>query len=620
MKLSKAKKLAGVLALSMAISIAPSQSLAASNNENPSSYEMNKLLTEAALEHNVPPEIVKAIAYQESAWKQFKEDGTPVMNLDGDNGIGIMQITNNSNYDTNRLKTDIKYNIDSGIEILKQKWNETPAVADRDPDILESWYFALLAYNGKVNANSAFEKSKPGAPRYYGSYQDLVYGILSGANNTMFNGNQVNNIDFSPADFTYGGSPDYFLAIKDRQYDLTDEGHITKHKFEKGDLVLSDKGAKFRSSPTSYNNAPLRPLLGKDESEVLEIRSSFVYDTTFKDPDSEQSQKMSWDQKIANHYVWYNVDRQEKVEGNKAPTYVASGALKYMGKRMAGAGRFATAETISKQGWEKADTVVIANGKNFPDALAGAPLAHKYNAPLLLTEKDTLPAQTKREIERLGAKKVYILGGEAAISSSVAKAVDGLKGVSIERISGDDRYETAAKIAAKVNPNPEKAIVASGTEFPDALSAAPYAARNGYPILLTDPAQLNKHTKAALQGVKNPIVAGGEAAISDKVFHSIAGAERIKGADRYETSVKMAEKLPVSEKVFIATGKEFADALAGSVLAAKENIPVVLTKPDSLPSSLKRLINTNGYDEFNLFGGNKAVDVDQELGDIIEGR
>ncbi|TYS17668.1 transglycosylase SLT domain-containing protein [Rossellomorea vietnamensis] len=615
MKLSNTKKLAGVLALSMAISIAPGQSSASSTYENPSSYEINKLLTEAALEHNVPPEIVKAIAYRESAWKQFKEDGTPVMNLDGDNGIGIMQITNNSNYDTDRLKTDIKYNIDSGIKILKSKLKlEIPSVGDGDPDVLENWYFAVLAYNGEYQVNSpVFKNNKEKiGQRNYGTYQDGVYNLLSRANNNMFEGDKVDNILFGANDFIYKEENNYLYYDK-WKYNLTDKGHMTKHKFEKGDLVISPEKANFHSAPSTKDDKYLLDTLNEGESEVLEVQHPFVYDITYKDAHAE-----NWNAEIMKQYVWYDVDRQQNQGAD--PVYTASGALEYMGKRLAGAGRFGTAETISKQGWETADTVVIANGRKFPDALAGAPLAHKYNAPLLLTESDTLPASTKREIERLGAKKVFILGGEAAISSSVEKAVDGLKGVSIERISGADRYITAAKIADKVNPNPERVIVASGKNFPDALSAAPYAARNGYPILLTHPEKLNESAKEILQGVKNPIVAGGKAAISDKVFNSIAGAERIKGADRYETSVKMAEKLPVSDKVFIATGLEFADALAGSVLAAKENTPVILTQKDSLPSSIKRLINTNQYDEFILFGGNNAVNVDQELGEMIKAR
>ena len=90
-----------------------------------------------------------------------------------------------------------------------------------------------------------------------------------------------------------------------------------------------------------------------------------------------------------------------------------------------------------------ADTVVLASGLNYADALAGVPLANKINAPLLLTSDKDLNASTLAEIGRLGAKKVIILGGEGAVSEKVEKKLQA-EALKTERIFGKTRYSTAA--------------------------------------------------------------------------------------------------------------------------------------------------------------------------------
>ncbi len=118
--------------------------------------------------------------------------------------------------------------------------------------------------------------------------------------------------------------------------------------------------------------------------------------------------------------------------------------------RLAGAGRYETAVEISKSGFPNgAKTVVLAFGLNYADALAGVPLAKAMNAPILLTTLKTLPAETLAEIERLNAKKVIILGGTSAVSADVEKALTDKK-LEVERIAGTTRFETAAKIADKM--------------------------------------------------------------------------------------------------------------------------------------------------------------------------
>src|SRR5690606_8705218 len=114
--------------------------------------------------------------------------------------------------------------------------------------------------------------------------------------------------------------------------------------------------------------------------------------------------------------------------------------------RVEGQSRYETAVLTSQKGWESSDVVVLARGDEYADALAGVPLAAKYDAPLLLTQSSKLTAETKAEIERLGASKVIVLGGQAAISSYVTgQLVDSV--LTVERIAGDNRVDTAVKVA-----------------------------------------------------------------------------------------------------------------------------------------------------------------------------
>ncbi|WP_409252056.1 cell wall-binding repeat-containing protein [Bacillus sp. SCS-153A] len=275
-------------------------------------------------------------------------------------------------------------------------------------------------------------------------------------------------------------------------------------------------------------------------------------------------------------------------------------------ERIMGETRYETAVEISKAGWESAETVVIARGDSFPDALAGAPLAYKHNAPILLTDKGALTRVVKEEISRLGAKNVIILGGTGAVDNFVEYQLEGM-GLDVERIGGKDRWETAANIAARLGGSPEKAVMVNGNNFPDALAVAPYAARHGYPILLTGSDQLPKATGNALRGIDSTIVVGGEGVISANVFDDLSGAVRYSGTNRYATAGAIAEQLMPSYRVFAATGTNFADALAGSVLAAKENAAMILVKKDELPKESEQAINRLQAAEFTILGGEGAV-------------
>jgi len=283
-------------------------------------------------------------------------------------------------------------------------------------------------------------------------------------------------------------------------------------------------------------------------------------------------------------------------------------------ERISGPDRFVTAVNISQADWDSADTVLLANGRNFPDALAGVPLAHQLDAPILLTEKNELVAATANEISRLGAERVVILGGTAAVSAGVESTLKNMV-ATVDRIGGIDRFETAQLVAEEMGKHGDfdEAFIALGFNFPDAMSAASYAAMRGSPILLSRSDSIPGFTQEALDelGITNTVVVGGIAVISDGVKNVLPDAERVAGTDRYLTAEELAKKYLAQEEeqIYIATGINFPDALAGGVLAAKNNSGVLLVPGTAtqLREHTADFIISRNFESAAIFGGIGAV-------------
>ena len=282
--------------------------------------------------------------------------------------------------------------------------------------------------------------------------------------------------------------------------------------------------------------------------------------------------------------------------------------------RIDGADRYLTAVEVSKVGWTGAGTVLLARGDEFPDSLAGISLAYQLDAPILLTASNTLNTDALNEIKRLGAKRVIILGGLDAISADVEAALRSMVST-VDRLGGTDRYETAKLIAEELAKNGsfDTAFIATGRDFPDALAAASYAARQGVPILLTNTASVPTGTRDAISelGIKKTIVVGGPSVISNDVLTKLPIPTRIYGSTRYETALALGEMyLPSGvNQIYIATGRSFPDALAGSVLAAKRGSGVLLLPGNKaqLPENISDFITDRGIPGATIFGGSGAV-------------
>lgn len=283
---------------------------------------------------------------------------------------------------------------------------------------------------------------------------------------------------------------------------------------------------------------------------------------------------------------------------------------------IAGSNRYYTAAMISKNTYSEAHTVILASGANYPDALAGGPLAYILNAPMLLTNPSSLSKGTQDEILRLGAEKVIILGSTGAVSQSVENTLKSL-GLQVERIAGTSRYSTSTTIANVIHKNAGnkyKAVLASGMDFADALAAGSYAAVEGIPIILTRSDRLLESIANSLIDlqIEELILVGGNSAVSAQVVASIEAlgitVTRYSGANRYGTATEIGSNFfSETTEAVIANGTTFPDALAAVPLAAKLNAPIILANNNRLNSSVVEYLKYSRITHLTFVGGDGVV-------------
>ena len=278
--------------------------------------------------------------------------------------------------------------------------------------------------------------------------------------------------------------------------------------------------------------------------------------------------------------------------------------------RIAGQNRQETAIEISRNTFDKADTVVIVSESNFADALTAQPLTSIVDGPLLLSGSGETQKAVLEEIKRLGAKNIIVVGGENSVSEDELGIFEG---ISIERTAGLDRYETAEKVARLVleqRGNKGKAIIADGRNYPDTLTIAPYATKEGLPILLTENNNLSEGQKSLIDeyDINEALIIGGLNSVGSEIENLFDITSRIGGSDRYETAKLIAEEFfKNSDEAFVASGENFPDALAVSYYAARKNAPMILVQKDSLPNSTKEYLEGNNVEKVVVIGGPLAV-------------
>ena len=287
--------------------------------------------------------------------------------------------------------------------------------------------------------------------------------------------------------------------------------------------------------------------------------------------------------------------------------------------RVAGANRVDTAVAISQAAFPAGGSgkaVVLARDDQFPDALAGGPLAAQQDGPLLLTAPSSLDPAAEAEIKRVlpPGSTVYLLGGSSALSSGIDTQLLA-DGYVTKRLAGNDRAGTAVAIAQAMG-SPKTVFEATGLNFPDALAGVPAAIVKGGVILLTNGSAQAPETAQYLSGLSGPTryALGGQAAAADP------SATPIVGADRYATATMVAGQFfPGPTSLGGASALSFPDALgAGPYLGGKKT-PLILLPPDGpLPQTVSDYLmaNTGTLTAATVFGGAGAVSdtVVQEVG------
>ncbi|MGO4299433.1 cell wall-binding repeat-containing protein [Leifsonia sp. RAF41] len=286
--------------------------------------------------------------------------------------------------------------------------------------------------------------------------------------------------------------------------------------------------------------------------------------------------------------------------------------------RIAAPDRFSNAVEIAKAAYPTtAPVVYIATGLNYPDALgAGAAAAHE-GGPLLLTTPTELPASVTTEIQSLKPDTIVVVGGPNSVSDSVLAQLHDLA-QTVTRQGGADRYEASRNIVAGAFDHSTTAFIATGSTFPDALSATSAAASKGAPVVLVNGAAsaLDAKTLALLQtlGVTDVTITGGPASVSPaiesqlKAVYGSGHVMRLGGADRFDASATINEQFfHTATHAYLATGSTFPDALAGGVLAATKSAPLLVVRGDCVPTPAVGALQAWGVSGVTLIGGTASL-------------
>jgi hypothetical protein len=279
--------------------------------------------------------------------------------------------------------------------------------------------------------------------------------------------------------------------------------------------------------------------------------------------------------------------------------------------RLSGADRILTAIAVSQDAFPEdgsAGAVVLARSDQFPDALAGTPLASQTNAPLLLTPPTTLDARTLAEIERVlpPGGTVYLLGGTAALSSDVQAAVDTTH--TPLRLAGADRFMTSIEIAKVLAESTGTIFFATGMNFPDALGAGAAASASGSGAVLLTADRVMPEAVWDFVTTTFPIDVG-LVAVGGQAAAAAPTAQKAAGADRYETATKLAALVfddPTA--VGFASGADFPDGLTGGAHMGRRGGPLLLVAPTSVPTVVTDYLSgLSALRTAYVYGGTRAV-------------
>lgn len=298
----------------------------------------------------------------------------------------------------------------------------------------------------------------------------------------------------------------------------------------------------------------------------------------------------------------------------------------YTVNRLYGVDRYKTSVSISDSfNNEKVENVIVASGKDFPDALTGSILSKKYSAPILLLN-DTIGGSSDsidyitNHLNKTGT--IYVLGGNGSISEDFVNHMKNLGYNNVIRLGGINRADTNKAIVNSLNiEKGTPLIITNGYDgFADALSISSIAAIKDYPIFITNKTSLPVETKNIISNISpsEVYIIGGTGVVANDVITELKNLIptldddkiiRVAGEDRYETSLNIAKYFNLdTDTAIIANGTNFPDALSGSALATKLNAPIILTDGQDIEVQ-REFISSKNYLNLFLLGGIGSVDL-----------
>lgn len=298
-------------------------------------------------------------------------------------------------------------------------------------------------------------------------------------------------------------------------------------------------------------------------------------------------------------------------------------------KLIAGDDRYATAVAIAKQ-TKYTDNVVIVNSNKLVDGLAATPLAQSKKAPILLASDNEIPKVTldyiKDIIKKSPSAKIYIVGGESAVSNTAKKQLESVT-KNVERLAGDDRHTTSVAVAKAMGSFKDAFVVGAKGEA-DAMSIAAKAAELKAPIIVNGWNDLSAEAIKLMDGKEIGIV-GGSNNVSSQIENQLIDidkdrkVQRVEGETRHDTNAKVIETYyDKLDKLYIAkdgygNNGMLVDALAAGPLAAGKG-PILLAKndiTDSQKSALDKKLNLGA--EVTQIGNGVELTVIQKIAKIL---
>lgn len=293
--------------------------------------------------------------------------------------------------------------------------------------------------------------------------------------------------------------------------------------------------------------------------------------------------------------------------------------------RYEGSDRVNTAVTISNKNFNSARNVIVTNAWKPSDALAATALAKSLNSPILYVNKDELPSNTKYEIDRLGAENIYVVGGENSVSENVkSQLYYDIRSVrNTYRISGENRAGTAlelAKEAARYKKG-SKAFIVTGTSDSDCLAVSAASGENSYFMFYVVNGNLDWESKNYIRDNFNSVfVANGNENINSSIVNDLRNSglrvNQIYGNDSFDLSMKISENsnefYTTLHSVYLTSGRNVADGVPGSVLAAKSGMPLMLVDGNNNKNEIASYIDKKNVDRVYILGGRNSVPTEVE--------